>query len=366
MSPKTTPSAPSVSAAAPAVAFGETLPEERDEDISRGAYASRRFPARSPPLPATANPETDCLRNVAGFFTVPKNTGLDFPPVTVDLDVVQIQGEIALTKDGSGHFDEATGAMNMDLSLSLTLGVDDLEALSQQVGIPLGTGALGCKISPLEVSFSTAKGWPHAGSSFTDKATPADGALAGAWRYKPAITAVEGDQSVCNIIGGFLKDVGGIWLGNSTTPLADMPAATDPMPAKANCTELGKTGTFPNCVDPVCPEGQLGTYPDCHDPAPFAVSKVALSPTKANIKKNKTVKLTLKVTNSGEVSGSATVSLKSSNKQVTLPKSIKVTVPAGKTASKTITVKAAKKAKGKATITATASGKKGTATLTVK
>jgi len=304
-----------------------------------------------------------------GNFTVPKNGGLDFPPVAVDLDVLTIDGEIGLTKDGTGTYNESTGAMTVNLSLSLTLGVDDLAALSEQVGIDLGTGALACQLSPLNVTLSTTGGWPHPGKSFTDKDALTDGALAGAWRSKPAINAVVGDQSVCNIIGGFLQPVGGIWLANSTGPISDMPVATSAKPPVETCAEHGQTGTFPNCKDPVCPEGQEGTPPnDCHPihVAAADISKVAISPTKATVKAGKTVKLTVKVSNTGDADGSATVALKSTNKQVTLPKSLKVSVPAGKTVSKTIVVKAGKKAKGKATISATANGKKGSATLTVK
>ena len=306
-----------------------------------------------------------------GNFTVPKDTGLVFPPVNVDLDVVNIQGEIGLTKDGTGNYNEATGAMSVDLSLSLTLGVDDLEALSEEVGIPLGTGALACKLSPLAVEFSTGNGWPHPGSAFADKEALTDGSLAGAWRTKPAIVATEGDQSVCNIIGGFLKPVGGIWLANSTTPVTDMPDATGPVPPVYTSEEDGLVGTPPNCEEPeppVCEEGFTGTPPNCVPiEVPKAnISKVAVTPAKGKIKKGKKATITVKVTNSGDASTTATVTLKSSNKQVKVLKSVKVTVGAGKTVSKKVTVSATKKAKGKATITAKVGSKSGKSTLTVK
>ena len=73
----------------------------------------------------------------------------------------------------------STGAMSMDLSLALTLGVDDLEALSQELPIDLGTGSLKCKFAPLDVALSSGNGWPHPGSPFADKANLEDGALAG-------------------------------------------------------------------------------------------------------------------------------------------------------------------------------------------
>ncbi len=320
-----------------------------------------------------------------GNFSVDKDTGLVFPPVEVDLDVVKITGEIGLTENGTGSYNESTGAMDLSLKLSLTLGTDDLEALSQEVGIPLGTGALKCKLAPLAVEFKTSGGWPHPGKAFEDKEALTDGALAGAWRYKPSIVAVEGDQSVCNIIGGFLKPVGGIWLANSTDPLADMPTKTADAPPVETCEEHGKVGNMPNCEDPPEPtcedEGKVGTYPDCTDPAcPVGkvgtppdcqdhkanISKVAVTPAKGSIKKGKKATLTIKVTNTGNKATTVTVKIKSSNKQVKAPKTVKVTVGAKKTVSKKITVSATKKAKGKATITASANGKSGKSTLTVK
>ncbi|MGK2933292.1 MAG: hypothetical protein ACSLFD_11120 [Solirubrobacterales bacterium] len=103
------------------------------------------------------------------------------------------------------------------------------------------------------------------------------------------------------------------------------------------------------------------------DPAtPYKVSKAAISPSQGTIKAGKTLKLKISVTNSGETDGSTNVSVKSSNGKVTAPKTVRISVPAGETASKTITVKATKKAKGKATITAKAADKSASAKLTVK
>lgn len=302
-----------------------------------------------------------------GNFTVPQTGGLDFPPVVVDLDLLQINGEIGLTKDGTGHYDEATGAMTVDLSLSLTLGVDDLEALSEEVGIPLGTGALACKLSPLAVKFSTTAAWPHPGKAFTDKANLTDGAIGGAWRIKPAIVATEGDQSVCNIIGGFLKPVGGIWLANSTDTITTMPAATIDVPVPYTCEEDGLVGTPPNCEEPPpaeCEAGKVGTPPDdCKFPA--KVGSVTITK-KATVKAGKTVKVKVTVKNVGELSYTGKIAIKSSNKQVTAPKSVAVSVAGGKSVVKTITIKAGKKAKGKASITASVGGKSAKSTVTVK
>lgn len=304
-----------------------------------------------------------------GNFTVPQDTGLSFPPVAVDLDVLVINGEIGLTKDGTGTYNEATGEMTVDLSLSLTLGVDDLAALSEQVGIPLGTGALACQLAPLDVQFSTGGGWPHPGKAFTNKAALTDGALSGAWRYKPAITAVEGDQSVCNIIGGFLKPVGGIWLANSTDPVVTMPAATTTIPTVYTCAEDGLVGNPPNCEEPVteCDPGFEGTPPNCTQ-IQTPANAVVTAPKKATVKAGKSVKVKVTIKNTGQKSLTGKLTLSSSNKQVsTSPKgSVSIIVAGGKSITKTITVKAAKKAKGKATITAKVGSKSAKVTVTVK
>ncbi len=304
-----------------------------------------------------------------GNFKVPKDGGLDFPPIAVDLDLLVIDGEIALTEDGTGTYDGDTGKMTTELSLSLTLGVDDLEALSDEVGIPLGSGELRCEFSPLDISSATEKGWPAPGKNNVDKAGLTDGAIAGAWRTKPAAVAKIGDQSVCNIIGGFLKPVGGIWLANDPTEsITGMPAPTELMPGPG--CDTGKTGTFPNCVTPptTCPEGTTGTHPNCvpvEEPAPRCnVASVKVSKGKA--KAGKAAKLKVTVRNTGTAACKGKVALKSNKKFAKVAKSVAVNVAAGKSQTKTITVRTTKKAKGKVKITATFQKKKGNGVVTVQ
>jgi hypothetical protein len=309
--------------------------------------------------------------DTAGNFNVPKTGGLEFPPVSVAISSATIDGEIGLTEDGTGNYNEATGAMSMNLKLSLTLGVDDVAVLADELDIPLpGSGALACKLAPLDVQFSTANGWPHEGSAFTNKAGLEDGALAGAWRYKPTISTVEGDPTLCGIIGGFLGDVGGIWLGNdSTESLTDMPIATGPKPPKYECAEDGLEGTPPNCTEPVeqvCDEGYEGTFPDCTKILTPAKAVVSITK-KATVKAGKKVKIKVTVKNTGEKALTGKLVLSSNNKKVTAsPKKISVNVAGGRSVTKTITVKASKKAKGKATISAKLSGKTAKSTVKVK
>ena len=305
-----------------------------------------------------------------GNFTIPQDTGLNFPPVEVAIpDVATINGEIALTKDGTGNYNEATGAMDLDLSISLTLGVDDLEALGEELGFPLGEGALACKLAPLNIALSTGNGWPAAADSF-DAGTFENGSLAGAWRTKPSITAVLGDPATCGIIGGFLETVGGLWLANDQSEsITELPAATQNKPSEYACSEDGLVGTPPNCEEPEppkCDPGFEGTPPACTKI--LTDGKVgSLSITKkVTIKAGKKGKVKVKVTNTGEKSFSGKITLKSNNKQVKVQKSVSVKIAAGSSVTKTINVSTTKKAKGKANITASIAGKKATAKVTVK
>lgn len=145
-----------------------------------------------------------------------------------------------------------------------------------------------------------------------------------------------------------------------------------PRCASQVCPE-GQTGIAPNkCVDiPIqqCPEGQVGTPPNCSvvivDPATI-LTAVSVSPKKGNLKAGKTLKLklTIKAT-PGMGPNGFKVNLKSSNRQVKLPKSVVVNLK-GNQGSRTIKVRATRKARGKATITATSGKFKAKATLKVK
>jgi len=303
----------------------------------------------------------------AGNFTLPKATGLEFPTLALDIEGVKINGGISLAEDGSGTYDASTGKLDLNAKLALVLGADKIEDL----GLPIpGSGALSCEFAPLDLSFSTANGWPHAGEAFGDKANLEEGAIAGAFTYKPDVKSlIEENAGLCDLLGGFLDPVGGIWLGNYAAVQTEMPAASGPKPGPTPCP-AGTTGNYPHCKQvPVdeCPEGQVGTPPDCKDiVTPGAVGAVKVTPKKAKVKAGKAAKLKIKVSNTGGEALKAKIKIKSSNKKVKAPKTVSVTIQPGKTVTKTIKVKAAKKAKGKAKITATVAGKKGVATLTVK
>jgi glycerophosphoryl diester phosphodiesterase len=132
----------------------------------------------------------------------------------------------------------------------------------------------------------------------------------------------------------------------------------------------GTTGTSPNCVpDPICPSILKYGKGECEVDKTAAVTKVAFAKKKGKLKAGKKVKLTVRITQSEGMASKATVRLKSSNRQVKLPKAITVPLKLSygpSTITRTITVKATKKAKGKAKVTATANGKSGNASLTVQ
>ncbi|MCO5314563.1 MAG: hypothetical protein M9938_00130 [Solirubrobacterales bacterium] len=297
-------------------------------------------------------------KDAAGNFNLPKETGLTFPAISVAVGPVTVDGAIALLEDGDGNYNEATGALTMNTKISLTLGVDDIQALSAEIGFPIpGEGALTCAIGPLDLNLSTGGKWPHDAKPFGNKAALQDGSVAGYWDHKPDANSVgdPGKQYLCDLIGGLLDPVGGLWLANGTLDTyteGTMPAASDPKP-----------------IPPVCEPPLEGTYPDCQEPV--AVPKAKITKVKvsgAKIKKGKKGKITIKVTNKGNgVAKNVKVTLKSSNKQVKVPKSVKIkSIAAGKTATIKVTVKTTKKAKGKVTITAKAGGKTGKGKVTIR
>ena len=136
------------------------------------------------------------------------------------------------------------------------------------------------------------------------------------------------------------------------------------------CPE-GQEGIAPNDCKPIpCPPGTVGVSPNCEphgDPA-TVVKSVKITPAKKTIKAGKKIKLTVKVTALFGLNGSPIAKLKSSNRQVRLPKMLRFPGAVGTTSTvkKTITVRATRKAKGRAKITATAEGKKGIANLKIK
>jgi len=131
----------------------------------------------------------------------------------------------------------------------------------------------------------------------------------------------------------------------------------------------GETGIAPNdCVPIACPDGQVGTPPHCTqiivDPM-HILTGLKFNPKKGQIKAGKKKSLTLRLSTTGGIGGSATIRLKSSNRNVKVKKT-NIKVGLGGTRKLKVVVTATKKAKGKATITATSGKFKAKATIKVK
>lgn len=297
-----------------------------------------------------------------GNFSVPED-GLDPVTFTFDPGPFPIDAELALTEEGSGKFDPSTGDMTLDLSMALTLGVDDLEEVSKDVGVDLGTGSLSCRLAPLSMEFSTVAEWPHPGKAFADPGSLTDGALAGAWRTKPVIVAEVGGQDVCNVLGGFLKPIGGIWLANSSTEITDFPDwhIVDP----PECPDAGSLLLYclpPGWEEPQhpcggCPKGGEGQA---------EITGLKLNPPRANLKVGSSRVLTLSLRNTGDEPADQLIRFGSSNRRVSIRRTLKVPVPAGTTVTRKVKVTAGSRAGGQAVITASTSGLKAKSTLLLK
>jgi len=226
----------------------------------------------------------------------------------------------------TGTWDAGTGA----LSLTGTLK------------IRVATGATGntpndiswCDITAPDVTWSTGLNSVTPGIPFAS-GLDANGAISAAWGDLPNGVSTNGGD--CSTVNAVIHDTGAIWFGAGE--------ATPPPP-------------------PVCEPPLEGLWPDCVMPPAPNVTKVTVS--SAKVKPGKSVKISVKVTNTGDAAYSGKVTLKSSNKQVKIAKSVTVNVAAGSTATAKVKVTTTKKAKGKkATITATTAGKKGTGKITV-
>ena len=281
--------------------------------------------------------------NADGDFVVPEQGGLVFPDVNLDFDGVEIQGSLGLADDAVGNYDEATGAMTLAPKITLELGVSDAGALAPGV-VP--DGPLACQLNPINAYMSTGYGWPAPGDPF-NPGTFNEGALAGAWTVKPPFVQIQGTS--CALLRSIFSDVGGLWLGNYQAESATLPAFTSPKPSVGSCP-AGLEGNGTNCVTPQ-PRAVLGG--------------LSFASPRATAKRGKTVSLTVRVRNTGNAAGTATVALSSSSKAVTVPKTVRISVPAGATRTAVVKAKAGK-SKGKATITAKLGSSSAKASVTVK
>jgi hypothetical protein len=268
-----------------------------------------------------------------GAFTVPRVGGLTFPDLALDLGV-ELEAQIGLTEDATGTYNSTTGAMTFNPSISLTIGVSDLSLAPPPLN-SFGSGPLRCQLAPLDVNLSTSGGWPAPGNTF-DPGTFNNGAVAGAWTIKPDIVALAGAQATCDLIGGLLQPVGGLWLAQSATSVASLPTATAVKPEPAVCGD-GFTGDPPNCVE-----------------IPRRPAKVAVSgkPKSVTIKRGRSGVVKVAVKNTGELAAtSVKVCGTISARFAKAPKCVSLgTINAGSTKSASLKLTAGKRAKGKTSL----------------
>jgi hypothetical protein len=272
-----------------------------------------------------------------GSFTSPAS-GFNFPDQAIPLpeEVAGLLGSTLTLKIGargsfSGNFNSSTGAFSSEIPLNLNLRFD-----------PEG-GALSCQL-PLNAVFATTGELVFKGE---------EGAQDEVFRASP-FTAPSRNGAVY-----------GQW---PEVRFADVEDAPDSEAGEGTCaTIFGLLPVFiPELegVDGLAGELWLAGKATVPATAP-RYSRVALSPKSGKVKRGRSLTLRVSVTNNGGARGTATVALRSSNKQVKVPKSVKITVAPGKTASKTIKVTASKKAKGKVTVSAKVGSRSASARLTV-
>jgi len=140
-----------------------------------------------------------------------------------------------------------------------------------------------------------------------------------------------------------------------------------------NCQKLCPPGTVLEGDTCKCPPGTTGTSPNCepHADPKSILKKVVITPKFRKITAGKKVKLRIKIrAEVGLAPRQFRIKLRSSNHQVKVPKSvvIRLTAPTGRTAtgSKVIRVKAKRKARRKAKITASNDTLKAHSTIKVK
>ena len=320
--------------------------------------------------PADENPITvDLEGDLAsdGSFTAPKSS-FSFPDQNIDagegFGVISLK--IKAIQDITGHYNTDTGAFDATLPLALQVIVPDIAACQlSPLNIPLATTGshnFGTEANPdVKSGAPFASGTGSALGSWTDVTTDnvKDIDETTGDELDPQTGACAGLIGIIMTAQGIDSFDGSIWLGGSATVTGEK----DPV----GCPD-GKVGTPPNCVNANCPEGQEGTPPNCHTIVVTKPANPVISiAKKATVKAGGKVKIKVTVKNTGGAAFSGKVAVSSSNKQVkATPKSIAVKVAAGKSVTKVITVKATKKAKGKATITAKVGKKSAKAKVTVK
>ncbi|HTU14404.1 MAG TPA: hypothetical protein VMF31_04345 [Solirubrobacterales bacterium] len=305
--------------------------------------AGSQFPSPDLPVPQ----RTDITLNgteTNGQLSFPAalNPGTQFPymhfnhPLEKDLKVPLT---FRLRDPGlTGTYDAATGdatlSGKMDLIIITGTGTSFPlpDGLSDLAVPPLGLFAR-CRGADMDVNLSTRTQAPITGQPFSG-GFGVNGAMSGALRVPDLASENGGD---CSLAGPASRGPGALWLSNGVV---------EPIPQPPTCREDSR----------LCPT------------VPYSeVSTVRVTPRKKTVRAGGKTKLKVRITNDGtEEASGISVSIKSPKRKVKAPDRFTVDVPAGGTAIKTLVVKARKKARGKAMISATANEVRGSAVLKIK
>lgn len=238
--------------------------------------------------------------------------------------------------DLQGTWNGATG----DLSLTGTLRVDVIWGFNEE-------GPQICRFNSPDITWTTGPNAISPGVKFSSVGgLEGQGAISAFWTKLPSGESINGGN--CSKPNAVVQAPGAVWLSSGVA----LP------PAPPTCQDEGKEGLWPDCEEEE-------PWPD-PDPEPVVeISRVKVG--KGTVKAGKTTKIGVTVTNTGDKDAvGLAVKLKSNNRNVKVPAQVKLTVPAGKSATVRFKVKATGKAKGKATITARTSGISGKGIVTVK
>lgn len=324
--------------------------------------ATSTFPSDDLPLPQRTDIELVGTRDGSNLnFPAALNTGLNIPymhlmhPIEPDL---KVPFTMRLNQPGlKGTFDEETGEIT-DLAgtvdFIIVLGTGKLfplpDGLDDLAVPPLNLFAR-CRISDVPVSFSTSgtRDYVHfKGQPYTE-GLGGDGAIATFWGDLPDPTVENGDAEAeenCGSLANLIHGDGGLWLSHGITEPIVPP---DPEPSCETDYRL---------CEPDEPE----------EPEPFvSIRKLKLQPKMRQVRAGKQAKIKVRVRNAGtKAANGVTVKLRSSNGRVRIRKKIRMNVPARSWAVRTVPVKAGKRARGKAKITARTHGVTARATVKVK
>lgn len=315
--------------------------------------ATSQFPSDQLPAPQRTDIQLIGTQNGNEIsFPASSNSGVQFPYMNFTNPIdpsVKVPFTFRMKGDGlNGTFDASTGEAHLagKIDLVIVLGTGATfplpDSMSDLAVPPLGLFAR-CRIADLPVDFSTETKAPFTAERYQGGLN-GSGSMTTAWANVPDAVSENGtaeSDANCRLLEQIIHSAGGLWLANGI----EKPVPQPPPPP-------------PSCESDrrLCPPPQFAEITD-----------LTVTPKKKKVKAGKKVKLTARVTNSGNIAATGVVvKFKSTNKAVKVPASKTVTVPAGSTLPVKVVAKVKRKAKGKAGIRASSNGWSATSVIKVK